>query len=771
MQGLSPEHTGDNPAREVYLEFSFFDGVMVDSSSEDRPWDSLSTFCNEPWNAAAADEIPGVTDRNDGKKASCSSGWKGRPKQGSLLEKSISPNRNGNCTSALGIHMCNCEDDSLDCNLATCSVKTRDMFQGKMVVNSKDCNEKGSRILLCSPGQKQDNLHDQRGEALSSGKAGYRQGWKDPGKESGGKSALAAWAAVISDSPSCSSMLMTGLAESVSPKKGPRAVNHRERLPTLASHLALTGTAVAQCKLHNDCKGIDVDSTVPITPQHFTSPRSKNTLKRDFAGLKLDPGNLSIIEPAPYGTIHGLLHYTIREGLPNYTFVLDDYEEVVTAKIWTEDMVLGKEQGAWRYSFYSLRGENKKKGKTGWKHWRRKERLASTLVGKMKVSSVLCSDEERNLSVESECILFSARAQEPATMARGDISSQTSTSLLETVPLGCSNAACTLDSILSATSHSLTASSDGHLNLSSPGATPSSSWYGLQSLSPSRLAGAEIVQESRQKSHKWNLRSGIPGIRITKTRNKSNHPQLFNLIPTSSCTHPKKFLTDYLAWSNNQIQSELAAMVINVPLEMQDRRMSVHEQHRQANITVILPSGNHGRPLCELRGPSPLINRWKEGGKCDCKGWDLGCGLMVLSNLRRNAQKTHESEALKFQKDSGEGKTLTLYKQDTDPEDAFLSLAPHENGLVALDFRAPLSPLQAFAIAVAILHGRESSIPEIGPPVSQICTKNADGSCVGIWKSKEEEEVQEKRNHDASRLLGGTGLNCASELALSFERV
>lgn len=762
MQGLSSEHTGDDPAREVYLEFSFFDGVMVDSRdidrSEDRPWDSLSTFCNKPGNAAAANEIPGITDRNDGKEASCSSGWEGRPKQGSLLEKSISPNRNGNCTSALGIHMCNCEDDSLDCNLATCimsplggrSVKTRDMFQGKMAVNSKDCNEKGSRILLCSPGRKQDNLHDQRGEALSSGKEGYRHDWKDPGKESGGKSALAAWAAVISDSPSCSSMLMTGFAESVSPKKGARVVNHRERLPTLASHLVLTGTAVAQCKIHNDCKGIDVDSAVPITPLHFTSPRRKNTLKRDFAGLKLDPGNLSIIEPAPYGTIHGLLYYTLREGLPNYTFLLDDYEEVVTAKIWTEDMVLGNEQGAWRYSFYSLRGENKKKGKAGWKHWRRKERLASTLVGKMKVSSVLCSDE-RNLSVESECILFSARAQEPATMARGDISSQISASLLETVPLGCSNAACTLDSILSETSHSLTASSDGHLNLSSPGATPSSLWYGSQSVSP-----------SRQKSHKWSLRSGIPGIRITKTRNKSNHPQLFSLIPTSSSTHPKEFLTDYLAWSNNQIESELAAMVINVPLEMQDRRMSVHEQHRQANITVILPSGNHGRPLCELRGPSPLIKRWKEGGKCDCKGWDLGCGLMVLSNLRQNAEKTRETEALKLQKDSGEGKTLTLYKQDTDPEDAFLSLAPHENGLAALDFRAPLSPLQAFAIAVAILHGRESSIPEIAPPaMSQICTKNADGSCAGIWKSKE--EVQEKRNHDR--------LNCSSELALSFERV
>ena len=66
-----------------------------------------------------------------------------------------------------------------------------------------------------------------------------------------------------------------------------------------------------------------------------------------------------------------------------------------------------------------------------------------------------------------------------------------------------------------------------------------------------------------------------------------------------------------------------------------------NESYKQPNITVILPSGCHGRPLgIDSKGPPPLIKRWKEGGKCDCKGWDLGCGLKVLSSSRNNNNDT-----------------------------------------------------------------------------------------------------------------------------------
>jgi hypothetical protein len=30
-----------------------------------------------------------------------------------------------------------------------------------------------------------------------------------------------------------------------------------------------------------------------------------------------------------------------------------------------------------------------------------------------------------------------------------------------------------------------------------------------------------------------------------------------------------------------------------------------------------------------------LLDRWRSGGDCDCGGWDLGCGLVVLESESR----------------------------------------------------------------------------------------------------------------------------------------
>lgn len=83
---------------------------------------------------------------------------------------------------------------------------------------------------------------------------------------------------------------------------------------------------------------------------------------------------------------------------------------------------------------------------------------------------------------------------------------------------------------------------------------------------------------------------------------------------------------------------------------------------KQPNITVILPSGCHGRPSgSDSKGPSPLIKRWREGGKCDCKGWDLGCGMMVLTDQQPKFSPGMDSSRLGFYKN--DGKHLALYKQ------------------------------------------------------------------------------------------------------------
>lgn len=685
-----------------------------------------------------------------------------------------------------------------------------------------------------------DNRHDFPlciGEGLSPDssrpKLSGRHSWKGPGNDTG-KSVSGAWGAVAgADSARCSSMSLTDLVE-ISPRRCSRDLAHRER-STLASHLQLAGSSLASqfCTKEPEMEGI-----WPFSPAH-SSMSTSSAPKRESAGLKPEPRCLSISEPNPSGNMHGLLHCTLQAGLPNYTFLLDDYDEVVTAKIWMEDIILGEDQGAWRYTFYSLKGDSKKKGKSGWKHWRRKEKLASELVGKMRVSSVLCSEQglhgEANVSVESEFVLSITRAQEPSIHAQVDFSSQTSSSSLETGSHGCSKASYRVINTSSSPSQSRASSSDGgHSDVSSPGAI--SAWYVSQSLIPSSLGSPDMIPDGRQKSRKWSLHSGISSMRVSKTKRQSQ--QLSNAIAPSPNVNTEDTFTEATC-NLHQPHAELAAMIINVPLEMQDQltgsmpkkvpdtnRMTenqtkevsprecgacenateperhnthyskhkIHEQHRHVNITVILPSGDHGRPLSDMKGPSPLIKRWKEGGKCDCKGWDLGCGLLVLNNEQPKATDNTVSKSREH------GKPLTLYKQDTDQEEAYISLAPQENGLIAVDFRAPLSPLQAFAMAVAILHGRGSGVPDVGTSDAMTATANleanakfgkknfqvaeqdGDGSSVEFmtWKENEGKTIDCHMQssmgdralvHDS---LGGAHVKAqggASELALSFERV
>lgn len=49
-------------------------------------------------------------------------------------------------------------------------------------------------------------------------------------------------------------------------------------------------------------------------------------------------------------------------------------------------------------------------------------------------------------------------------------------------------------------------------------------------------------------------------------------------------------------------------------------------------MKVIVPTGNHGLPDTENSCPTPILQRWRSGGGCDCSGWDMGCHLFVLES-------------------------------------------------------------------------------------------------------------------------------------------
>jgi len=48
-----------------------------------------------------------------------------------------------------------------------------------------------------------------------------------------------------------------------------------------------------------------------------------------------------------------------------------------------------------------------------------------------------------------------------------------------------------------------------------------------------------------------------------------------------------------------------------------------------------VPADIHGLPKIKSSGPSPLIEWWRFGGRCDCGRWDLGCALTLLHNRKQ----------------------------------------------------------------------------------------------------------------------------------------
>ncbi|XP_024981546.1 uncharacterized protein LOC112518173 isoform X1 [Cynara cardunculus var. scolymus] len=109
------------------------------------------------------------------------------------------------------------------------------------------------------------------------------------------------------------------------------------------------------------------------------------------------------------------------------------------------------------------------------------------------------------------------------------------------------------------------------------------------------------------------------------------------------------------------------------------------------STVVILPGGIHSLP--NSGKPSPLINRWRSGGACDCGGWDIGCELRVL---------TTQNESIKIPYPSSLDRLDLCYEGMHNNKHA-LSLAPLENGLYSLEYNASISLLQAFSICVAVV--------------------------------------------------------------------
>ncbi|CAI9779081.1 unnamed protein product [Fraxinus pennsylvanica] len=120
------------------------------------------------------------------------------------------------------------------------------------------------------------------------------------------------------------------------------------------------------------------------------------------------------------------------------------------------------------------------------------------------------------------------------------------------------------------------------------------------------------------------------------------------------------------------------------------------------STVVILPVGIHGLP--NKGAPSPLINRWKSGGSCDCGGWDVGCKLQILANQERCSKITGQCMH------SLAADRLDLFVQSEERgSKPIFSLEPTSNGFYSVEFNASISLLEAFFVSVAIITSRKLS--------------------------------------------------------------
>ncbi|KAE9619204.1 hypothetical protein Lal_00047102 [Lupinus albus] len=128
------------------------------------------------------------------------------------------------------------------------------------------------------------------------------------------------------------------------------------------------------------------------------------------------------------------------------------------------------------------------------------------------------------------------------------------------------------------------------------------------------------------------------------------------------------------------------------------------------STSIVIPAGIHGGPRTRNGGPSSLIDRWRSGGHCDCGGWDEGCPLTVLQ------RRSSKAEFLSQVDNQGECKTVDIVTQGSNNFHPNLRMVNVRDGLYFIHFQLPLSALQSFSIAVAIIH---SQSPTLRPNTAQ----------------------------------------------------
>ncbi|XP_030472483.2 uncharacterized protein LOC115690303 [Syzygium oleosum] len=400
-----------------------------------------------------------------------------------------------------------------------------------------------------------------------------------------------------------------------------------------------------------------VKTTGTVHVRRDSTFRRSTTMSHDFSSTshncrlsaqvpKTDCSHSTVQESPVH--LHGFLKCRDKHGVPFFEFSLKCREEVLVAQTRKSNNSF-----SWVYTFHSHDGR-KKSSAEGWALNEGKKE--SSMVGQMQACCYLCSELEGTGSFDNslvtEFVLYDIAHARRSTARE----SQDQASSLPEVKCGSRN---------------------------NPRCVRRTSKI-------DDIANAVKIQHQ------------------TKHTRDSRDPVSLNLYPWAP-SEPRPDL-------------EIAAVVIQVPYEKTESlrykrgnkiddnahpsllNFSVFEQMKEQlpertcnTVQVVIPTGNHGLPNCDSRGPSSLLERWRSGGGCDCGGWDMACPLTVFGNPK--IQFTEDQSLVDNQK------PLELFLQGAKEITPALTVKFVEEGNYAVDFHAHLSSLQAFFISVAMLHG------------------------------------------------------------------
>ncbi|KAK7406131.1 hypothetical protein VNO78_07750 [Psophocarpus tetragonolobus] len=343
--------------------------------------------------------------------------------------------------------------------------------------------------------------------------------------------------------------------------------------------------------------------------------------------------------------LHGNLKFKNKQGLPYFEFKLKCPEVVFVAKTWKSGNAFN-----WVYTFHSIDNKMKSTASGLGPHYCDKD---SSMVAQMLVSSNLYSKLEGGMfdnSMVTEFVLYDlTHSRKSASPGKKSYSEQRCSKPLKASRIGMKEETLRQAEEALATKSNLLLSGNAGFDNSNSYPLPSTELF----LNPELAAIVLQIPYRKRESLKY------------KRRDRRN------------------------AEANSKL-SDLSSAV-------EKSRKSLHDGKVLEQVKVVLPTGNHGLPSAESQGPSSLLDRWKHGGGCDCGGWDMACPLVLLGN-----PSIQFAEARPLME---EYQTLELFTQGAKERSPALGMTMVEEGQYAVDFHAQLSPLQAFSICVAILHG------------------------------------------------------------------